>query len=287
MKLHFIFLIIASLARGFSIGQNNIVYYQQDGIGNVVGLTNNSSDVVEKYSYDVFGFPTVKDGTGNIITSGTYGNRFLFTGRESIREIELYEYRNRFYSSNTGRFLQTDPLRIDAGDHNLYRYVKNDPTNSTDPTGEAGKFFGRNRWEWQQALIGNDEYHPKDALLLWYYGLRNNIRNQQKLREYSMERRRVIIETLQQMLNGNLNRYNLTQLIGAILAHKVHCISEYELDLLPEPLKDLVMEMFNIGSTGQLVPLCPPLQFTVDPLAFGATGGGESFAARCPGVVGD
>jgi uncharacterized protein RhaS with RHS repeats len=35
-----------------------------------------------------------------------------------------------------GRFLQTDPIRFEAGDGNLYRYVSNNPINSIDPTGE-------------------------------------------------------------------------------------------------------------------------------------------------------
>jgi hypothetical protein len=35
----------------------------------------------------------------------------------------------------TGRWTGQDPLGFDAGDSNLYRYVHNDPTNLTDPSG--------------------------------------------------------------------------------------------------------------------------------------------------------
>jgi hypothetical protein len=39
------------------------------------------------------------------------------------------------YSAELGRFLQTDPIRFDAGDGNLYRHVNNNPVNLIDPLG--------------------------------------------------------------------------------------------------------------------------------------------------------
>jgi len=59
----------------------------------------------------------------------------MFTGREWIAEAGLYDYRNRVYSADLGRFIQTDPIRFDAGDVNLYRYVGNNPVNAVDPLG--------------------------------------------------------------------------------------------------------------------------------------------------------
>ncbi len=49
--------------------------------------------------------------------------------------IGIYDYRNRVYSPDLGRFLQTDPIRFDAGDVNLYRYVGNGVTRLKDPSG--------------------------------------------------------------------------------------------------------------------------------------------------------
>ncbi len=40
------------------------------------------------------------------------------------------------YDPGIGRFLEEDPEGFDAGDVNLYRYVKNSPTNYTDPSGD-------------------------------------------------------------------------------------------------------------------------------------------------------
>jgi RHS repeat-associated protein len=113
----------------------NTIYYHHDALGNVVRLTDNAGNVVEKYAYDVFGAPTIKNAAGTVISISAYGNRFMFTGREYISQIGLYDYRNRMYSASLGRFLQTDPIGFAAGDYNLYGYVWNNPMNWIDAYG--------------------------------------------------------------------------------------------------------------------------------------------------------
>jgi len=110
-------------------------YYHSDGLGSTVALTNSSGNVIESYLYDVYGKPTVLNASNTVITASAFGNRFLFTGREWIRRIGIYDYRNRVYSPDLGRFLQTDPIRFDAGDLNIYRYVGNNAVNWVDPSG--------------------------------------------------------------------------------------------------------------------------------------------------------
>jgi RHS repeat-associated protein len=73
----------------------------------------------------------------NLFSADPYANRFLYTGREFLKEANLYDYRNRVYSAELGRFLQTDPIRFEAGDGNLYRYVGNNSTRYIDPFGEV------------------------------------------------------------------------------------------------------------------------------------------------------
>jgi uncharacterized protein RhaS with RHS repeats len=44
---------------------------------------------------------------------------------------------NRWYDPSVGRWLSEDPIGYEAEDFNLYRYVRNNPVNLTDATGEA------------------------------------------------------------------------------------------------------------------------------------------------------
>src|SRR5262249_6872543 len=79
-------------------------------IGNVTQLTDSAGTPVEQYSYDVFGSPVITGANGTVSNTSAFGNRFLFTGREYVSQIGLYDYRARFYSPELGRFLQVDPI---------------------------------------------------------------------------------------------------------------------------------------------------------------------------------
>lgn len=111
------------------------VYYHENGMNSVTDLTDATGTVVEKYKYDAYGKPAIFDGSGSSLSTSAYGNRFLFTGREYLAEVNLYDYRARIYSADLGRFLQTDQLRFSAGDVNIYRYCGNNPINGLDSTG--------------------------------------------------------------------------------------------------------------------------------------------------------
>ena len=118
------------------------LHYHADQFGSVKFLLNASNVGVEKYTYAAFRAPKITDWSGNILTDSAYGNRFMFTGREYLSTIGIYDYRNRMYSPLIGRFLQTDPRGFDAGDNNLYRYVRNNPGNLADPTGDYVDMLG-------------------------------------------------------------------------------------------------------------------------------------------------
>ena len=125
-----------------SLTGGNVVYHA-DPRGDVKFLLDWSGNVAEKYTYDAFGEPTVTnwDGSGARKYS-RYGNRFMFTGREWLSELGLYDYRNRFYHPELGRFLQVDPIGFAGGDMNLFRYCGGDPVNNTDPDGSTVRFAG-------------------------------------------------------------------------------------------------------------------------------------------------
>src|SRR2546430_15871678 len=59
----------------------------------------------------------------------------MYTGREWLWELNVYDYRHRLYNPDNGRFLQSDSTGFDAGDMNLFRYCADDPVDHTDPMG--------------------------------------------------------------------------------------------------------------------------------------------------------
>ena len=54
------------LTRNATIGGTS--YYTQDG--NVTAITDGSGNVQERYTYDVYGTPTITDASGNVLTQG-------------------------------------------------------------------------------------------------------------------------------------------------------------------------------------------------------------------------
>ena len=107
-----------------------------DALGSTIAVADGSGAVLERVYYsDAFGTPTFKDASGTTLVGTSTGTQFLFTGREWLAALNLYDYRNRTYSAGFGRFAEPDPIGFNAGDVNLYRYVANDPVNSIDPTG--------------------------------------------------------------------------------------------------------------------------------------------------------
>jgi len=94
------------------VSTGNKYYYHFDGLGSVIALSDSSGNVIERYSYDVFGEPTIYDPSHEPRATSDVNNPYMFTGRNYDSKTGLYYYRARYYSPYIGRFLQTDPIRF-------------------------------------------------------------------------------------------------------------------------------------------------------------------------------
>jgi RHS repeat-associated protein len=112
------------------------LFYLSDQQHSTVALLDENGNVVERYGYDAFGEPTFYDGNGTPLTQTAYGNNRLYTGREYLPDLGVYDYRQRLYDPATGRFLSTDPVYDPANLGNPYTYVANNPGAFVDPYGE-------------------------------------------------------------------------------------------------------------------------------------------------------
>jgi RHS repeat-associated protein len=134
-------------------------YHHYDGQGNCILLTDIGGNIREQYDYDAFGMPYFYSAGGNTLAAAAqWGNRFLFTGREWLAELRIYDYRARQYQPELGRFLQPDPQEFAGGDYNLYRYCHNDPVNKSDPSGLEGfTSQGHGDWDWFNGRVALDQ----------------------------------------------------------------------------------------------------------------------------------
>lgn len=108
----------------------NTSYYLYDGYSGVRQLTNASGTVSDSYTYDSYG--ALIERTGNTT------NDYLYRGEKTDSNTGLQYLRARYYDTNTGRFLSTDPfegLQEDPISRHRYIYGNDDGVTYSDPTG--------------------------------------------------------------------------------------------------------------------------------------------------------
>jgi len=105
-------------------------YYEQDGLGSVITLSDPNGNVLQNYKYGAFGL------TYNATTTDT--NAYRYTGEYADTAIGLQYNRQRWYDSAVARFTGMDAyagILTQPQTLHRYLYVGGDAVNSIDPSG--------------------------------------------------------------------------------------------------------------------------------------------------------
>jgi RHS repeat-associated protein len=102
-------------------------YYHHDQLGSTRAITNAAGTTTARYTFDPYGNPAAGSSTAD--------SRFGFAGQYTDRASGLIYMRARWYDPATAQFITADPIGLDSGETNLYRYAGGDPANLVDPSG--------------------------------------------------------------------------------------------------------------------------------------------------------
>jgi RHS repeat-associated protein len=120
-------------ARAIPSGQTNagVVWYLTDRLGSVRDLMDNTGALQDHLDYD---------GYGNVTESNSsFGDAFKYGAGWTDSLTGWVNFDSRWYDPVAGRWTREDPWGFKAGDENLYRYVRNDPTTYIDPSGRQAE----------------------------------------------------------------------------------------------------------------------------------------------------
>ena len=143
-------------------GLDERVMVLQDANYNVCAIANTTGVCLERYNYTSYGEPNCLTPAFADRASTDYDWDILYTGRQYDSETGLYQYRNRYYHPQLGRFVNRDLIGYEAEDMNLYLYVDNGPLVFTNPMGlkvqcqydEEGAWYDPNTGEWYDPVEG-------------------------------------------------------------------------------------------------------------------------------------
>ena len=128
-----------------------------DALGSTRKLTDASQNISDTYTYDGFG--------NQRAASGSTVNPFRYVGQLGYfydPDTGTMNVRARTYQPGIIRWLSQDPIGINGGDDNLFRYGGNSPANGSDPTGfktyRGGRIIGGDDPAWQGKEFPTHEY---------------------------------------------------------------------------------------------------------------------------------
>ena len=127
-------------------GSGNQYFYNFDGLGNTIQLTDSSGAVANAYQYLPYGECTVL--TSNV------ANPFDYNAALGVMDdgSGLNYMRARFYETDLGRFVTPDPININGG-LNIYAYCLNNPLVLSDPIGLGGDQRAKNAFDFTMGSL--------------------------------------------------------------------------------------------------------------------------------------
>ena len=147
---------------------NNVIYQvRSDHLGTPLELINVSNIVVWRAHYESFGKAVINDDTDNNGTHVEFNVRF--PGQYFDAESNLNYNWHRFYSTETGRYLQSDPIGV-VGGINTYVYVNDIPIMLTDHQGLAvvGSWLQPPKFNLQDKTLNGIEFTSPDISVAGY-----------------------------------------------------------------------------------------------------------------------
>ncbi|XVM85102.1 RHS domain-containing protein [Stenotrophomonas indicatrix] len=121
--------------------QEVVEYIHTDALGSPVAITDASGNVIERTVYEPYGAVvnrSLKDGPG-------------YTGHVTDSGTGLSYMQQRYYDSELGLFLSTDPIVASEALFGRYLYANNGPYRFVDPDGRASEEKNRRR----PAIVGS------------------------------------------------------------------------------------------------------------------------------------
>jgi RHS repeat-associated protein len=111
-------------------------YFHQDRQGSVYAQTDEAGVGQLWISYNAYGEPTLRDGSGTVLLASSVRPNFGYHGLPHDWGLGLVDMRARAYRPTLGRFLSPDPIKL-AGGANLFAFVDSGPLTWRDPFGLA------------------------------------------------------------------------------------------------------------------------------------------------------
>ena len=73
----------------------SVNFYHYDGLGSVIALSNVNGEIVERYSYDVFGEATIRDTLHEIRDTSAFANPYMICSPAAKILVQSWNQANR------------------------------------------------------------------------------------------------------------------------------------------------------------------------------------------------